>query len=244
MQLNEDSLKAGDLKFLVDDIFEVDNYKSKMGEDKDVVVLAFTVEDRGPAEDMVNFIERGYQFVLDADMTPGELSDGKYRVFVEIERNAKIAENIHDMLYGLKKLTSINEFKFRYHKSFDTKFADTAQLAEAIPNDPLTYDTQLAEYRMESYDHFFAKTMVESVSYKNNILEFKKVYAAPIKFRYIASGKTAAVLESIEDRISVGMNDMADIMFLTKYIGNYNITKLGNRYMFENKNYAVLLEKI
>lgn len=244
MQLNEDSLKAGDLKFLVDDVFEVDNYKSKMGEDKDVVVLAFTVEDRGPAEDMVNFIERGYQFVLDADMTPGELSDGKYRVFVEIERNSQIAENINDMLYGLKKLTSINEFKFRYHKSFDTRDASTAQLAEAIPNDPLTYDTQLAEYRMESYDHFFAKTMVESVSYTNNILEFKKVYAAPIKFKYITSGKTTAVLESIEDRISVGMNDMADIMFLTKYIGNYNITKLGNRYMFENKNYAVLLEKI
>ena len=38
--------------------------------------------------------------------------------------------------------------------------------------------------------------------------------------------------------------DMADIMFLTKYIGNYNITKINNQYVFENKNYAVVLEKL
>ena len=68
MYLNEDSLKSGDLRDLVSHIFEVDCYKSKMGEDKDVVVLSFTVESRSPAEDLVSFIEKGYQFVLDADL--------------------------------------------------------------------------------------------------------------------------------------------------------------------------------
>ena len=107
MLLNEDSLKAGDLRNLVKHIFEVDNYKSKMGDDKDIVVLSFTVEHKAPAEDLVSFIEKGYQFVLDADMTPGELSDGKYRVFVEMQRTPKVAEQINDLLYGVQKLTGI-----------------------------------------------------------------------------------------------------------------------------------------
>jgi hypothetical protein len=33
-------------------------------------------------------------------------------------------------------------------------------------------------------------------------------------------------------------------MFLTKYIGNYNITKLGNKFMLENKGHAIIMEKL
>jgi hypothetical protein len=97
---------------------------------------------------------------------------------------------------------------------------------------------------MESYEGFFSSSMLESIVMQDDILEFRKVYAEPIRMRLVTAGKTQEVLESIEDRVSVGMNDMADIMFLTKYIGNYNINKMGNKYMFENSGHAVILEKI
>jgi hypothetical protein len=244
MQLNEDSLKAGDLRNLVSHIFEVDCYKSKMGDDKDVVVISFTVEGRSPAEDLVSFIEKGYQFVLDADMTPGELSNGKYQVFIEIQRDKHVADQISEMLYGLGKLTAIENFKFRYHKSFNSLDAVKEQLSEVIPNDPQSYETRIKERQMESYEGFFSSSMLESIVMQDDILEFRKVYAEPIRMRLVTAGKTQEVLESIEDRVSVGMNDMADIMFLTKYIGNYNINKMGNKYMFENSGHAVILEKI
>lgn len=244
MQLNESSLQAGDLRDLVNHIFEVDSYKSKMGDDKDVVVLSFTVEGREPAKDLVNFIEKGYQFVLDADMTPGELANGKYKVFVELQRTPNISEQISDMLYGVGKLSNVENFKFRYYKSFDSKDAVTETLSEIIPNSPAEYESRIQEIRLESYTNFFGKSMVESIDTYGNAVEFKKVYAQPLRFNYIASGTVQQVLESVEEKIAVGMNDMADVMFLTKYIGNYNITKLGNKYMFENSGHAVLLEKI
>lgn len=242
--LNEDSLKAGDLKLLVSHIFEVDSYKSKMGDDKDVVVLSFTVEDREPADDLASFIEKGYQFVLDADVTPGEMSNGQYKVFVELERNRHVAENIADLLYGVGKLSNIEKFKFRYYKSFDSKDAIAETLSEVIPNSPQDYESRIEEIRLENYQHFFGKSMLESVSMKNDVIEFKRAYAQPVRFKYIASGKTDKVLESVEERIAVGMSDIADVMFLTKYIGNYNITKLGSKFMFENSGHAVILEKL
>ncbi len=244
MHLNEDSLKAGDLRDLVSHIFEVDCYKSKMGEDKDVVVISFTVESRSPAEDLVSFVEKGYQFVLDADMTPGELSNGKYQVFVELQRTPRVTEQIKDLLYGVSKLTNIENFKFRYHKSFNSLEATPEQLSEVIPNSPLDYEARIQETQLESYTNFFSNSMVESVSMQDDMIEFKKVYAEPIRMKVVNSGSTKEVLESVEDRIAVGMNDMADVMFLTKYIGNYNITKLGNRFMFENSGRAVILEKV
>jgi hypothetical protein len=79
-------LHANDLVDLVQPIFEIDSYQSKMGSDGDIAVVSFTVLEKGAADDLVQFIESGYNFVLDADATTGEQSDGYYRVYVEIER--------------------------------------------------------------------------------------------------------------------------------------------------------------
>jgi len=243
MLLNEDSLQAGDLKNLVKHIFEVDNYASKMGDDKDVVVLSFTVEHRAPAEDLVNFIEKGYQFVLDADMTPGELSDGKYRVFVEMQRTPKVADNIVDMLYGVGKLAGIDKFKFRYHKSFNSHEAVLETLGTVIPSDPNTYEQTINENKLLSYDSFFNKSMLDSVRVDDNdILEVKKIYADPLKFKVLAQGKKDSVIESLEDKINV--NEWAEVIFLSKYFGDYNITKFGNKLVFENEGQAIVLERL
>ena len=70
-QLNE-NLEEGDLKRLVHDELHIDEYKSKMGDDADVCVISFKVAGKEPAIDLVSFIEKGYDWVLDADGSSGE----------------------------------------------------------------------------------------------------------------------------------------------------------------------------
>lgn len=243
MLLNEDSLQSGDLRDLVKHVFEVDNYRSKMGDDKDIVVLSFTVEHRAPAEDLVNFIEKGYQFVLDADMTPGELSDGKYRVFVEMQRTSKVAEQINDLLYGVRKLTGVEQFKFRYHKSFDSKIADLNTLSETIPSDPNTYEFVISERRMESYENFFSKSMLEKITMsEDDVLTVKKIYAEPLRLRVLKQGKKEEIINSIEEGINV--NDWGEVIYLIKYLGDYDITKFGNKIVLANEDHAVVMERL
>ena len=112
-QLNE-GLRPMDLAEMVNKTFEVDTFRSKMGEDRDVCVLTFTVLDRNPAKDLMEFIEKGYEFVLDADVSSGEDNKGEYSVFVEISRSPRLAEQIQELTYGVKKLTGLDEFKFKY----------------------------------------------------------------------------------------------------------------------------------
>lgn len=243
MLLNEDSLQSGDLRDLVKHVFEVDNYRSKMGDDKDIVVLSFTVEHRAPAEDLVNFIEKGYQFVLDADMTPGELSDGKYRVFVEMQRTSKVAEQINDLLYGVRKLTGVEQFKFRYHKSFDSKIADLNTLSETIPSDPNTYEFVISKRRMESYENFFSKSMLEKITMsEDDVLTVKKIYAEPLRLRVLKQGKKEEIINSIEEGINV--NDWGEVIYLIKYLGDYDITKFGNKIVLANEDHAVVMERL
>jgi hypothetical protein len=59
----------------------------------------------------------------------------------------------------------------------------------------------------------------------------------------LTSGPKQEVYNSIKGPIILESKDMAEVMFLTKVIGNYNITKIGNAFIFENNNWAVALER-
>jgi len=242
-QLNEE-LRAKDLYDLVDNIFEVDSYSSKMGSDEDIVVVSFTVEDKEPADDLVNFIERGYDFVLDADITPGELNDGKYKVFVEIERNRRISEQIMEILDGIGKLTGIDNFKFRYYKSFNSLPADQENITETVPTSKDDYHVKVQENNLNNFSNFFDRSYVESVSVDNEDIVFQKKYADPLRLRIKQFGPKHDVYDNLNGPMMIESKDMAEVIFFTKYIGNYNINKIGGLFVFENGKYAVALEKI
>lgn len=242
-QLNED-LIAGDLKHLVNTIFEVDSYASKMGEDKDIVVLSFTVESADPAKDLVNFCERGFDFVLDADHSPGELDNGKYKVFVEIERNQRIAEQIHELLNGISKLSEVNGFKFRYHKSFNSQTADIETLKEIIPNSKEDYAVKIQEGYLNNFSNFFSNSYLDSIHVDNDDIIFQKKYAEPLRMRILNSGPKHLVYNQLKGPMMLESKDIAEVLFYTKYIGNYNINKIGKHFVFENKGQALVLEKI
>lgn len=242
-QLNED-LVAGDLKLLVDNIFEVDSYSSKMGEDSDIVVISFTVARQDPAKDLVTFIENGYDFVLDADASPGELSGGKYKVFVEIERNKRIHQQVLEMLDGIGKLADVDDFKFRYYKSFHSIDADEQNLDEMIPKTKDQYEVTIQENVLNNFSNFFGRSYLESVSIDHDDIIFQKKYAEPLRMRIREAGTTQSVYDSIPGPIMLEGNAMGEIMYFTKYVGNYNITKIGATFVFENNGFAVALEKV
>jgi hypothetical protein len=242
-QLNE-NLREKDLKNLINNIFEIDSYKSKMGEDKDIVVLSFTVEDKEPADDLVNFIERGYDFVLDADVTPGELKDGRYKVFVEIERNRRSPENILEILDGVGKLSGIENFKFRYYKSFNSIPADQNTITEMLPTSKDSYEIKIKESVLNNFSNFFSRSYVESISVEDEDIVFHKLYSGPLRMKIKGFGKTNEIYEGLKGPMMLESKDMAEILYITKYLGNYNITKVGNQFVFENENYALVLERI
>lgn len=234
--------QAGDLQDLIDPIFEVDAFKSKMGDDEDIVVVSFTVNETNAAKDLVDFIEKGYDFVLDADSTPGEIDNGKYKVFVEIERNKGVAENIMELLDGVGKISFVQNFRYRYHKGFQSKDATVENLGN-IPTDTTAYLNSINENTMDNYKNFFSKSFLESSELLGNNLYVKKAYADPVGFVIKDFSNTKTINEGLEEKINV--NDYAEIMFLTKYIGDYNIMKFGEKTLtFENQGYTLVAERM
>jgi hypothetical protein len=139
--INE-NLEYGDLKRLVHDELHIDEYKSKMGDDADVCVLSFKVSGKEPSMDMVNFLEKGYGFILDADVSSGEKEGGDYLVFVELERTQDLPEQIMRLLNDIKNLTEVDpsEWRVRYRKSDKEHELSDEVLRKIIPLTPEEYD--------------------------------------------------------------------------------------------------------
>jgi hypothetical protein len=238
------SLQHNDLKDLVDNILEIDGYKSKMGADKDIVTVAFATKTKESADDLASFIERGYTFVLDADATSGEQADGTYKVFVEIERDKAVGEQIMELANGLENLTGMKDIKFRYYKEFRSKPLTLEELEDSVPLESDLYgvDQKGMVESVDNYTNFFNKSMVENVTMWGDMLTIKKVWADPIAFKFVDFGPTQSTLDSITE--SFNINDFSEIIFLSKYIGDYNITKYGNKLTFENNGQTLVLERI
>jgi hypothetical protein len=238
-----ESLREKDLKNLVKNIFEIDNYKSKIGDDRETVVLTFTVDSRDPAKDLESFLEMGYEFILDSEATTGELDDGKYRVFAELERSKHVPEQIMEMLDGLSKLTGIDDFRFRYHKEFKSQEATLENLKKAIPLDGDSYDTAIQTEGLNNFSKFFSSSYVDDIKLLSETITLKRIHKDPITLKIVDFGSKEEMHKQTKGPIMLEGNGMAETIYLTKYIGNYNINKVGTKFILEKDGYALILEK-
>ena len=238
------SLQPNDLKDFVNEIFTIDSYKSKMGQDKEIAVLAFEVQDQEPAKDLMNFIEKGYDFVLDADISTGENPKGKYNVFVEMERNRHLPKNISDLLEEVSIITGIENWKYRYYKNFESMNYNEDSANEIIPLNSGDYESMIETYNQSELDRFFNKGVTEQRYVKENVIEFGRHASGKIRMEVVEEGSTEELLTKYAGAVSLDETSMSEVLFFTKFMGNYNIQKIGENLFFTNGNRTKILKRI
>ena len=176
------SLEHGDLKRLVHEELHIDQYKSKLGEDKDIVIMSLKIAGKEPANDIVSFVEKGYEFVLDADVSAGEMDDGSYIVFLELDRTPEAADRIMSIMEDLMNLTDqkIEDWRVRYYKSHKETHLSLEALHDLIPSTPEAYERA---YGQESIDQLktAAGVKVDTKAPKNDYTESLRSLAGIIR---------------------------------------------------------------
>ncbi len=161
--LNE-NLERGDLEDLVDSLFFVDRHVSKLGTDAEVATLTFNVGAKQAAQDLADYLEKSYDWVLDSDATPGPDQFQKFAVFVEINRTPKLAKYITKLLEEIENLTGKQEWKFKYKKDMQTHNADVKTLLSMIPKTKKEYVEMLRSKAAQGVKDFFADSNIHSIS--------------------------------------------------------------------------------
>lgn len=137
-KINE-SLDYGDFKGEITPYITVDEYAAKMGKDKDIVTVVFIVKSKLCGKDLVSWLEGGYDFVLDADLSTGELAHNKWLVFVELDRRTAVPERIVEMLSDLEPLTDLSLEDWTIKVNDEEYKADPEVLKTVIMLSPKEY---------------------------------------------------------------------------------------------------------
>jgi hypothetical protein len=137
-QLSE-SLSFKDMEGLMKPTIHVDEFSSKMGDDDDVIVISFFVRDPQAAKDLMAWFEKGYDFVLDADKSPGEVKPNRYLVYVEIRRRSTAGQHVETLLSDLNTLTEYNVDDWVMHYKGDTMPFSRDTFDSVVPLSPKAY---------------------------------------------------------------------------------------------------------
>ena len=209
-----EGLRSKDLRGYVENTFTIDQFTSKMGEDKDVVVLGFKVNDKHPAMDLMEFIEKGYPFVLDADMSSGEEKNGQYQVFVEIERNKNLPGQMRDLLSGLSHLCDNWDWRFRYHNNLKSQKFTEESIMETVPLDLDAYKIKMLESKTNLLKQFFNHSAFDSISLdENNVLTVARPYSGHVIMDLLAFGDYEEVKDSLQGGIQLDEASQSQVTF-------------------------------
>lgn len=140
-----EGLRKGDLNELIDNNVSIDRYKSKMGEDDGIVVLGFKVMHKEAATDLVEFIESGYDWILDANQSPATDEKGKVTVFVEFNRRNNAPDKIMELLSEVNHVCGEKlNWTFSYYKN-EYPLEVNEENLKVIPRSPKEYRDRLMQ---------------------------------------------------------------------------------------------------
>lgn len=136
-----EGFEVSDLENILSPNIHIDEFKSKLGSDDKNIVISFMVKDKSAAEDLVDFLERGYEFILDADVSTSEVIPGNYLVFAELLRRTRAFDQIMKILSDLRAASEIklSKWTFEYMNSGEEFQMNEKNFKAHVPLSPKIY---------------------------------------------------------------------------------------------------------
>jgi len=146
-----EALEYKDMVGQIKPTIHVDEFASKMGDDDDVIVASFFVRSRQAAVDLMNWFEKGYDWIMDSDVSPGEISPGRYLVYIEMRRRSSAGTKLAAAIQDLETLTELTPSDWTMHYGDQTVPFTKESFDSLVPLSPKDYrarrETDLNEMR-------------------------------------------------------------------------------------------------
>jgi len=170
-------LREGDLKDTVLKRISLDEFHPKTGDEKDVAVVGFRVSQSSPGNDLYKFLNRSVIETRDIEVSPNANDDGHYMVFIEMDRNEKLLDNIRALVKDVEHVSTKLPWKVTLpYLEEEIDLLDEG-LDKHVQVDPDQYLTA-SEYREKIASDLEAEKIeleqAEAMDNSNKILEFLK----------------------------------------------------------------------
>ena len=137
-----EGLEYKDMVGMMKPTIHIDEFSSKMGDDDDIIVVSFFVRSKQAATDLMNWFEKGYDWVLDADVSPGEIKPGRFLVYIELRRRSAAGRNIAEAIDDLSTLTEYDSTEWTMHYEGKNFPFSAEEFDRVVPLSPKDYRKQ------------------------------------------------------------------------------------------------------
>lgn len=161
------SLMHGDLKDTILKNISIDEFHPKTGDLRDVCSVGFYVAHRPAGGDLYDFLQRGVVKFRDIELTPNPTDENMYMVFIELDRNEDLIDNIDYLVSDISNLAGDLQWQYKTHV-MDTyhPWSDRRE----IMTDPTTF-MNIDQYLEKQAE---LQKQATQEQYKNSIMEFFK----------------------------------------------------------------------
>ena len=170
-------LRKDDLKDTVIKRISLDEFMPKTGEEKDVAVVGFHVTQSAPGQDLYKFLNRSVIESRDIEVSPNANDEGYYMVFIEMDRNENLLDNIKKLVADVEQVSSKLPWQVKLPYLEEVIALDDELLEQRIQTNPEEYMTA-RDYKEKILLDFEQEKLeleqVEAESNSNKILEFLK----------------------------------------------------------------------
>ena len=162
------SLKNGDLAGTILPNISIDEFEPKAGKNLDVIVVAFYLIDKEPADDLNTFIQRGFIDTLDVEVSPNTDEEGRYLVFVEMSRNDSFFSKFQALVKDVENVSGKLDWKVKTYFSDGQEFSvSDPELYSYVIIDPAQYvpkEEFKVEYTKEKIEEFFKNSYINNLT--------------------------------------------------------------------------------
>lgn len=241
------SLKNGDLAGTVLPDVSIDEFEPKAGDEKDVIVVAFYLNDQDPADDLNTFIQRGFIDTLDVEVSPNTDEEGRYLVFVEMSRDDTFPNKFQALLKDVGNLTGEMDWTVKTYladgRSFKYNDPELFNYLILQPESYVSKDDFKMQDMKESINQFFKESLVSGLTLEGNV----------VTLTHNRRKIVAEVVDVGDYDVVIGRNFLSEAAFgvgknpheaniLKSMLGNCQVLPLG-KYLCVNRGDEVMLLK-
>jgi|TARA_B110000977_G_scaffold196542_1_gene277095 hypothetical protein len=216
----------------------VDAFQAKLGRDEDVSVIQFQSDNKDVASDLVQFIESGHDYVLDADYSPAKNTQKRYNVFVELERNDELPSNIIKLVRDAEQVTGLLPWKFRFHKNESFYHLDEQNLQNIVPTSPEQYKFLTDDKIDDDINTVFNESKA-TVIRNGKRLTLKTLYN---KHEFIIEGINVPS-KDVNGVYRIDESSTSQSQYLNNWLGHvYKIVKVDDMFKISKEDKNIILK--
>jgi hypothetical protein len=134
--------------------------------------------------------------------------------------------------------------KVKLQATDEELFGHLVKSEEELKKAEEDYKNKMLEIKGDAIKEFFDRTPFDSVKIdENHSVTISKPFSGSVNLELLAMGPYQEIQDSLQGAIQLDEASQSQMFFLNKYLGNYDINKIGNKFLIRNGSKAIVIEK-